>query len=152
MQADSSNYRDMVWAWWQSTASTRLAPGAPVIVILTRWHEDDLAGRLQAAEDGHLWRVVNIPALADHDPAKGQTDPLDRTPGTWLPSARGRTPAEWDAIRTRAGSRVFNALYQGRPSPATGDVWQRAWWRRYDDPCGRRTSPRAPAASTRSTR
>ncbi|UFU14624.1 phage terminase large subunit [Curtobacterium sp. C1] len=134
VQADSSNYRDMVWAWWQSTASTRLAPGAPVIVILTRWHEDDLAGRLQAAEDGHLWRVVNIPALADHDPAKGQTDPLDRTPGTWLPSARGRTPAEWDAIRTRAGSRVFNALYQGRPSPATGDVWQRSWWRRYDQP------------------
>ncbi len=134
VQADSSNYRDMVWAWWQSTASTRLAPGAPVIVILTRWHEDDLAGRLQAAEDGHLWRVVNIPAIADHDPTKGQTDPLDRTPGTWLPSARGRTPAEWDAIRTRAGSRVFNALYQGRPSPATGDVWQRAWWRRYDAP------------------
>lgn len=134
VQADSSNYRDMVWAWWQSTASTRLAPGALVIVVLTRWHEDDLAGRLQAAEDGHLWRVVNIPALADHDLGKGQTDPLNRAPGTWLPSARGRTPAEWEAIRTRAGSRVFNALYQGRPSPATGDVWQQAWWRRYNEP------------------
>lgn len=131
-QADSSYYRDRVWDWWQSVGSTRLAPGAPVIVILTRWHEDDLAGRLKAAEDGDRWRVVNIPALADHDPAKGQTDPLGREPGTWLLSARGRTREQWEAIRLTAGSRTFNALYQGRPSPDTGDVWKRAWWRRYD--------------------
>ncbi len=133
-QADSEYFRDRVWAWWQSTGSTRLAPGAPVIVILTRWHEDDLAGRLIAAEDGHLWRVINIPALADHDPEKGQADPLGREPGTWLQSARRRTAAEWQAIRVRAGSRVFNALYQGRPSPDLGAVWQRKWWRRYDVP------------------
>ena len=46
-QAGSAHYRDRVWDWWQSVGSPRLAPGAPVIVILTRWHEDDLAGRLR---------------------------------------------------------------------------------------------------------
>lgn len=133
-QADSAYYRDRVWGWWQSVGSTRLAPGAPVIVILTRWHEDDIAGRLKAAEDGHRWRVINIPALADHDPAKGESDPLGREPGEWLISARGRTDEQWEAIRIQAGTRVFNALYQGRPSPDTGNVWQRPWWRRYTSP------------------
>ena len=133
-QADSQYYRDFVWGWWQATAGTRFAPGAPVILILTRWHEDDLAGRLLNAEDGHVWKVINIPALADHDPEKGQTDPLGRKPGEWLASARKRSLDEWAATRTRVGSRVFNALYQGRPSPATGDILQRSWWRRYDTP------------------
>lgn len=133
-QAASAYYRDRVWNWWQSVGSTRLAPGAPVICILTRWHEDDIAGRFLAAEDGDRWRVVNIPALADHDPAKGETDPLDRQPGQWLRSARGRTDAEWEQIRIQAGTRVFNALYQGRPSPDAGNVWQRPWWRRYTTP------------------
>lgn len=133
-QADSAYYRDRVWGWWQSVGSTRLSSGAPVIVILTRWHEDDLAGRLIAAEDGHRWRVINIPALADHDPVKGQTDALGRSPGEWLNSARGRTTAQWEAIRITAGTRVFNALYQGRPSPDSGDVWRRHWWRRYSVP------------------
>lgn len=133
-QADSPTYRQKVWDWWQAVGSTRLAPGAPVIVILTRWHEDDLAGRLLKAEDGKQWRVINIPALADHRVSLGETDPLGREPGTWLLSARGRTKAQWEAIRIRSGAQVFNALYQGRPSPETGNVWQRQWWRRYETP------------------
>jgi predicted phage terminase large subunit-like protein len=131
-QAGSAYYRQKVWDWWQGVAGTRLAPGAPVIVILTRWHEDDLAGRLVAAEDGHRWRVINIPALADHDPVKGETDALGREPGQWLHSTRGRTVAQWIAIRVQAGTRVFTSLYQGRPSPDTGNVWRRPWWRFYD--------------------
>jgi predicted phage terminase large subunit-like protein len=133
-QAGSAYYRDRVWDWWQAVGSTRLAPGAPVIVILTRWNEDDLAGRLVAAQDGDRWRVINIPALADHDPAKGQTDLLGRQPGEWLTSARGRTVADWEAIRIQAGVRVFTALYQGHPSPDAGNVWQRTWWHRYLTP------------------
>jgi predicted phage terminase large subunit-like protein len=133
-QAGSAYYRDRVWDWWQSVGAPRLAPGAPAVIVLTRWHEDDLAGRLVAAEDGHRWRVINIPALADHDPAKGQSDPLGREPGEWLESARGRTDAEWEQIRIAAGSRVFAALYQGRPSPDQGNVWLRHWWRRYREP------------------
>jgi predicted phage terminase large subunit-like protein len=132
-QAESEYYRDRVWDWWQAVGSTRLAPGAPVIVVLTRWHEDDLAGRLVAAEDGHIWRVINIPALADHKPEAGQSDLLGRDPGQWLESARRRTREQWEAIRVRSGSRVFTALYQGRPSPDVGNVWQRPWWPRYPD-------------------
>lgn len=133
-QAGSQYYRDRVWDWWQSVGVPRLAPGAPVIVILTRWHENDIAGRLLEAEDRDRWRVINIPALADHDPAKGQSDPLGRQPGEWLESARKRTPAQWEQIRIQAGSRVFAALYQGRPSPDQGNVWKRQWWRRYHEP------------------
>lgn len=133
-QAQSAYFRDRVWSWWQSVAAPRLAPTAPVLVICTRWHEDNLVGRLVAAEDGHRWRVVNIPALADHDPAKGQSDPLGREPGQWLESARGRTAAQWEQVRIAAGTRVFTALYQGRPSPDAGNVWQRQWWRRYHEP------------------
>jgi len=99
----------------------------------TRWHEDDLAGRL-LSQDGSPWRLINIPALADHNPEAGETDPLGRQPGEWMVSARGRTVAQWEQIRLDVGSRVFNALYQGRPSPDAGNVWRRTWWRRYSAP------------------
>lgn len=134
VQAGSAYYRDRVWDWWQSVGSTRLAPDAPVLVICTRWHEDDFVGRLLAAEDGSRWRVINIPAQADHDPEKGQADPLGREPGEWLQSARGRTAVQWEQIKIQSGSRAFAALYQGRPSPDQGNVWQRQWWRRYREP------------------
>jgi predicted phage terminase large subunit-like protein len=134
VQAGSAYYRDRVWDWWQTVGSTRLAPDAPVLVICTRWHEDDFVGRLLSAEDGSRWRVVNIPALADHKPEAGESDPLGRDPGEWLESARGRTRAQWEQIRIQAGSRAFTALYQGRPSPDQGNVWQRQWWRRYHEP------------------
>lgn len=137
-EADSALIRQNVWDWWTDSASTRLAPGAPVVLILTRWHEDDLAGRLLAAEDGHLWRVLNIPAQADYDPAKGQVDPLGREPGEYMISARGRTTAQWEAIKVARGSRTWNALYQGRPSPAEGGIFKREWW---DQPGGRYNAP-----------
>lgn len=130
-QANSEAYRDRVWDWWQSVVGPRMA-GGPVVLIMTRWHEDDLAGRLLAAEDGHIWNVINIPAQADHNPELGQTDPLGRDVGEWLESARGRTAEDWEAKRISVGSRVWGALYQGRPSPDSGNVWKRTWWRRYD--------------------
>jgi predicted phage terminase large subunit-like protein len=133
-EAESAYYRERVWQWWTSVGSTRLSPDAPVILINTRWHEDDLTGRLVNAEDGYRWRVINIPALADHDPEKDQTDPLGRDPGVWLDSARRRTIVQWEQIKVQAGTRVFTSLYQGRPSPDAGNVWQRQWWRRYREP------------------
>lgn len=129
IQADSRTYRERVWDWWLEVGATRLAPGAPVVLILTRWHEDDLAGRLLAAEDGHLWRVVNIPAQAEVE-----DDPLDRLPGEFMASARGRTDAQWEAIKIRSGSRTWASLYQGHPSPPEGDLLRRDRWRRYDEP------------------
>jgi predicted phage terminase large subunit-like protein len=140
-EADSEVYRQSVWDWWTDVGSTRLAPGAQVVVILTRWHNDDLAGRLLKAEDGHLWQVLNIPAeaidtsaLPESDPDHGQPDPLGREPGEFLESARGRTPEQWRAIRTRVGSRTWNALYQGRPSAVEGAIFKRADWRFYSQP------------------
>lgn len=118
--ADSETIRENLHDWWSSVALTRLAPGAPVIVVQTRWHEDDLAGR-RIAEG---WPTVNIPALAD-----GETpDALDRPAGTWLNSARGRTVADWEAKREAVGERTFGALYQGNPTPLEGGVFKRAWF------------------------
>jgi hypothetical protein len=128
-QADSLVYRDRVWDWWTDVASPRLAPGAPVVLVLTRWHEDDLAGRLLASEDGHLWSVVNIPAQAETD-----EDPLGRSPGEYLQSARGRSLAQWEAIKIRAGARTWASLYQGRAAPAEGAIFRRDWLRSYDTP------------------
>jgi len=133
-EADSETYREAVWDWWTDVASTRLAPGAPVVLILTRWHEEDLAGKLLSAEDGHLWRVVNIPAVADHNPEKGEKDPLGRKVGEFLKSARGRTREQWEAIKTRVGTRSWNALYQGRPTSPAGTIFKREMWREYDVP------------------
>ena len=129
-QADSKTYRDNCWDWWTDVASTRLAPGAPVIVILTRWRHDDLAGRLLAAEDGHLWRVINIEAEATN----ADTDPLGREPGQFMESARRRTRAQWEAIKVRVGSRTWASLYQGRPTPDTGNMFPADAWSRYTQP------------------
>ena len=67
--AESQNNRDSNWDWYTSTAYTRLAPGGGVLVILTRWHDDDLAGRLLRAgtEGGDEWEVVSYPAIAEED-------------------------------------------------------------------------------------
>jgi predicted phage terminase large subunit-like protein len=133
-EADSENQREDVWEWWLSTASARLGPGASVVMILTRWHEDDLAGRFMNAEDGHVWKYINIPAQADHDPGKGQKDILGRAPGEFMVSARGRSQAQWEATKLRQTSRNWNALYQGRPSSAAGTVFKRDHWSFYDAP------------------
>lgn len=133
-EADSQVIRDTCWDWWTDALSARLSPGAPVILILTRWHEDDLAARL-IEQDAHAgWRVINIPAQADHNPAEGETDPLGREPGEYMVSARGRSYSQWELRRKTAGSRTWASLYQGRPSPGEGDILKRDWWRRYETP------------------
>lgn len=132
-EADSEIFRERAWDWWTDVASARLAPGAPVILILTRWHHDDLAGRLKTAEDAHLWQVLNIPAQADHSPERGETDVLGRQPGDYMISARGRTTAQWERRKTQAGPRTWAALYQGHPSPLAGDLFPEQW-ARYSQP------------------
>lgn len=127
-EADSPTYRQNVWDWWTDAASTRLAPGAPVVVILTRWHDGDLAGKLLDAEDGDEWVVLNIPAQADHSPEKGETDVLGRQPGEFMQSARRRSAKQWAAIKRRSGARTWNALFQGRPSPVEGGIFKREWF------------------------
>ncbi len=67
-EAESQTYRDNIWDWFNDDIYTRLEPNGKVILIQTRWHEDDLAGRLlrESNEDGgEKWEVVNLPALAE---------------------------------------------------------------------------------------
>lgn len=132
-QAESAAWKDTVHDFWREVALPRLAPGAPVVLIQTRWREDDMAGWLAAEHPGE-WRVLNIPAQADHDPAKGETDVLGREPGEFMLSARGRSLADWEKKQREVGSRSWNALYQGRPAPTEGGILQRGWWRRYERP------------------
>lgn len=130
-QAQSERYRERAMNFWRAVAIPRLAPGAKVVLIQTRWHQADMGGQL-LTEEPDKWRVVSIPAIADHDPAKGETDALGREPGQAMVSARGER--DWDAIKRSVGSQVWNALYQQRPSPAEGGILKRGWWRTYEQP------------------
>ena len=129
-EADSETYREHCKEFWRSTGSARLSEDAIVVVIQTRWHEDDLTGWL-LTEDHKGWRYINIPALADHSPEKGETDPLGRQPGEWMQSARRRTVRGWLRRQKDAGSRAFTALFQGHPSPAEGTLFKRGDWQSF---------------------
>lgn len=126
--ADSERYQQRNWDWWREVAMTRLAPGAPAILIMTRWSTSDLGGMVLKPENGgEEWRVVNIPAQADHRPELGETDPLGREPGEWMETTRGMTPAQWERRKRDTGPRSWAALYQGKPTPDEGGIFPREW-------------------------
>ena len=127
-EADSKTIRDTCWDWWTDALASRLAPAASVVLIQTRWHEDDLAGRLLASDTG--WRLLNIPAQCEHP----ETDPLGREAGEYMQSARRRTQADWERRKTAAGTRGWAALYQGHPAPADGNIIDRHWWQTWHTP------------------
>jgi len=137
--ADSPLISEQTWTWWQSVARPRLAPGAVVILVLTRWSDIDLAGRLKAKQRNDelaniayydVWTELRIPAKADHKPELGEADPMGRDPGEWMESARGRTIEQWEATDAATTSRrVWSALYQGRPAPLEGGEVKRGWFR-----------------------
>lgn len=132
--ADSARYQERNWDWFREVAMTRLAPGAPVIIIMTRWSADDLGGMVLKPENGgEDWRVLNIPSQADHRPELGETDPLGREPGEWLETTRGMTPAQWERRKRDTGPRSWAALYQGKPTPDEGGIFPRDW-ATYDAP------------------
>lgn len=116
-EAHSAAYRQVLKDFWQAVAIPRMSPTTKVVIIQTRWHEDDLAGWLQVNEPGQ-WRVMNIPAQAE-----GWDDPLSRSPGVFMESARGNR--NWPKIRRNVGSYIWSALYQGHPTPAAGGIFKR---------------------------
>jgi predicted phage terminase large subunit-like protein len=123
-EAASATIREKTWQWYLSTAYTRLEsePEGAVIVVMTRWHEDDLAGRILAADATQQWRVLRLPAVAEED------DGLGRAEGAALWPAR--FPRErLDEIRAQVGHYWFSALYQQRPAPLEGMRFQRSWFR-----------------------
>lgn len=131
-QADSQAYRDAAWEWYTSTLSTRLEKGGSVLLTLTRWHEDDLAGRLlelaKRDPEADQWVVIRYEALKESDDEDAIDDP--REPGD--PLWPGKYPLErLKKIRASVGSRVWNALYQQRPTAMQGAMLKRAWFRYY---------------------
>ena len=123
-EADSKTYRDNVWEWYTSTAYTRLSTGGGVLIIMTRWHQDDLAGRLltkMADDTGDDWEVMSFPAIAE-------TNEKHRKTGEALDPAR--FPLEQLAkIKKAVGTRVWEALYQQHPAALEGNIFRREWWR-----------------------
>ena len=121
-EADSEGVRDKQWDWYINDFRTRLKPGARQILIMTRWHEDDLGGRLLDRE-ADRWHVVKIPMMA------GVDDPIGRKPGE-------RLWPEWFTDQmvsdAKADTRAWNALYQQEPAPDEGDYFQRDWFREFD--------------------
>lgn len=123
-EADSETYRNFLWNEWQDTLQTRLQPGAAVIILMTRWHEDDLIGRL-LREEPEKWDRVRIPVLAEED------DLLGREEGAPLWPEYG-FDLDW-AVKTKrsVGSRSWNALYMQRPRPQDGSIFRRSWFNYY---------------------
>jgi len=124
-EANSQVYRDKLWDEWVDTLSTRLHPAAIVIIILTRWHEDDLIGRLLSAEYGEPlpWEVINLSLEAETN------DVMERKLGEPLwPERYGYKFIE----ERKRYPQSFNSLYQGRPTAMEGNMLKRAWWKYYD--------------------
>lgn len=129
-EAGSLVIRDKQWDWYQSTFYTRQEPDAAIVLIQTRWHEDDLSGRLIATEgdEPEGWTVIHLEAIKDDAPPE--------YPATFHPLPDGRKtgealnperyPAEkLNKIRNRIGVYFFGALYQQRPRPRDGDMFKR---------------------------
>ena len=116
-EAESEVIRRKTKDWYTSTAYTRLMPGGRIIIIQTRWHEDDLAGWLLADHAHEGWTVLNLPAISDDGKA------------LW--------PEQYDVpaleqIRRALPARDWSALYQQSPSPETGDYFKRDWIRTFN--------------------
>ena len=125
-EADSVAFRERLYNWYTDDLYTRIEPGGQIVLIMTRWHEDDLAGRLAAAEgeeDGDQWVSLNLPAICED--AEG--DPLGRQVGQAL------CPDRYDEAALRrirkVSERTFLALYQGRPTAQEGNLFKRHWWK-----------------------
>ncbi len=109
--------REHNWNWFNYDLRTRLKPNARIILISTRWHEDDLSGRIMSKE-GHEWTVINIPLVAL------ENDPLGRVPGEILWPTYFNDKLVADA---RKDNDVFQCLYQQDPIPESGEFFKREW-------------------------
>mgnify|MGYP003131785614 CR=1 FL=1 len=123
-EAASETYREKVWDWYLSTFSTRLHKGGSMVVIMTRWHEDDLVGRLLKAQEagGEKWDILNLPAIAEENEnfplfkrKSGEALCPDLIPEKMLEQAKERMGEFW-----------WGSLYQQRPFPKGGGLFKRS--------------------------
>jgi len=127
-EAESETDREKKWDEWDNSIKTRCAAGAKVIVIMTRWHEDDLAGRMIMNLPKYV-KVINLPCEAEGN------DILGRKTGEALFPEIGKGNDWKDAFKesycTSEGKRSWQALYQGRPTAQEGNLIKRKWWKYY---------------------
>jgi predicted phage terminase large subunit-like protein len=127
-EADSETYRNKLWEEYLNSINTRFSADGKLILIQTRWHEDDLAGRL-IKNLPNMVHVINLPCEAE------ENDLLDRNIGDALFPEIGKNN-EWlkdykEIYKTAEGSRAWNALFQGRPTAQEGNLIKREWWKYY---------------------
>ena len=122
-EAESPVYREKIWQWYQSTFRSRRQKGAAILLTMTRWHEDDLAGRLLELADKNpkadQWEVFSLPALTDDEPIAEYDERTEPGQALW--------PDEFsvdDLLSTKASLTVYEwlSLYQQRPSAAAGNL------------------------------
>lgn len=123
-EAMSASYRRRAKEWYQSTFYTRREPNASIIVIQTRWHEDDLAGWLLSGGTQDKFIEIVLPAIAEPN------DPMGRELGQALCPER-YSVTDLEQIKGGVGSTIWNALYQQRPSAMEGNFFKRTWWQFY---------------------
>lgn len=145
--AYSQTVRDSTWNWWKGTFRSRIWANGRIIIVMTRWHEDDLAGRI-LNESGQKWTVIRYPAIAESEKERQENeekyfgsarinhlyegDPLDRKEGEAL--APGRYPIESLLdIQHDIGPRAWTSEYQGVPRPLEGNLVQQQWIHLVDD-------------------
>ena len=124
LEAYSKTYRDRIWEWYLSEFTARLHNNSKQIIVMTRWHEDDLCGRI-LEQEGDEWEVLSIPAI------KEQEDPTDpRKIGEALWPDR-HSLEKLNSIRAMS-EMVFNSLYQQRPSIPEGNIIKSQWFKRFE--------------------
>lgn len=126
--ADSATMREKVYDWYTSTLYTRLEKDGCILLTLTRWHEDDLAGKLlKAAQEGaDQWTILELPAVCEYPPK-----PYDvRQEGEALWKWKYDEEA-LEKMKVTVGSRDWAALYQQHPTPGEGGTFKREWWNYY---------------------
>lgn len=121
-EAESEIVRESTWNWHEEVFMTRLQRGGAIIETGTRWHEDDVIGRILNSKGQASWHHLNIPYVAEAD------DVLGREVGETL-TLFGEVPPDLSAY-------AFSALYQQRPTPAGGGVFKAAWMQRRYCTCG----------------
>lgn len=123
--ARSLAIRDTAWLWYSRVAKTRKRPGRPLrfLLLLTRWHLDDLAGRVLAREHGD-WKEVRFPALKEGPPT--EHDPREEGEALWNEVADAEELEKIKAVDPEG----FQALYQGRPVPEGGSIFKLTWFER----------------------
>lgn len=120
-EANSEVARDATWEWYATTARTRLLPGGGVLVIQTKWHDDDLSGRIvelmKSDPQADQFKIVSYPAIAEFD------EPY-RKAGEALHPSRYDERA-YAQIRASVGPIIWNALYQQNPVPSDGEYFKK---------------------------